>query len=144
MVAVWLMSAAVLFGLATLMLNLWLPLVDEPKSTWFEWTSFAAKVPAFYLFARLCLIFPATAVDRKVDVKWAWRQTANNGWRLVLLVGVLPWVISRAVGLLYCGNASVAEIIGLTFLSCALFAVEVAAISLSYRELTKDEVLSPV
>ena len=139
MVAVWVIFAAVTFGLTTLILNVWLPWVTEPNRTWFDWTVFFAKVPAFYLFARFCLVFPATAVDRKVDLRWAWRLTQSNGWRLVLVVGVLPWVISHAVALLYRGNATVLETIVLTFVASALFAVEVAAISLSYRELTRDE-----
>ena len=139
MIGVWLIFAAVTFALTTALLNVWLPWVSEPNSTLFGWTVFLAKLPAFYLFARLCLVFPATAVDRNVDLKWAWSRSANNGWRLVLLVAVLPWVISHAVGLLYRGNASVVEIILLQFVACAFFAVEVAAISLSYRELTKDE-----
>jgi hypothetical protein len=137
--AVWLISAAVTFALTTLMLNVWVPWVGEPNRTWFEWTVFVAKVPAFYVFARFCLVFPATAVDRRVDLRWAWRLTENNGWRLVLLVGVLPWLISQALALLYRGDASVVETIVLTFVAAALFAVEVAAISLSYRELTRSE-----
>ena len=139
MAAVWVIVAAVTFGLTTLILNVWVPWVTEPDRAWFDWTVFLAKVPAFYLFARFCLVFPATAVDRNVDLKWAWRLTENNGWRLVLLVGVLPWVISHAVALLYRGDATVLETIALTFVGSALFAVEVAAISLSYRELTGDE-----
>jgi len=140
MVAVWLIFAGVVFGSMTLILNLLMPSVSEPKRIWFEWTSYAAELPAFYVFARLCPLFPATAVDRKVSVRWAWRLTEKNGWRLVLIVGVLPWIISRAIDLLYRENATVVETIVLTFVGCALFAVEVAAISLSYRELTQGDI----
>jgi hypothetical protein len=43
------------------------------------------------------------------------------------------------VGLLYRGNATAVETAILTFLGSALFAVEIAALSLSYRELTREE-----
>lgn len=139
MIGVWLICAVMAWGLAMLSANIWMLRVGELSPTRIEWMVFVVKVPAFYLFARFCLVFPATAVDRKVDLKWAWRLTANNGWRLVLLVGVLPWVISYAIGLLYRDEASFVEVIVLTCVSSALFAVEVAAISLSYRELTQSE-----
>jgi hypothetical protein len=143
MVLVWAVFLGTVWGLSMLMLNTWVAWVEVPERAWFDWTVLAAKVPAFYLVARISPVFPATAIDRKVDIRWAWRLTANNGWRLVLLVAVLPWVISHAVGLLYRGDPSVLETVVLTFVACALFAVEVAAISLAYRELTKGKDLTP-
>jgi len=38
-----------------------------------------------------------------------------------------------------CGNATAVETVILTFLGSAFFAVEIAALSLSYRELTREE-----
>lgn len=139
MVGVWLICAVVALGLAMLSASIWMLWVDELSPTQLDWIVFVVKAPVLYLFARLCIVFPATAADRKVDLKWAWRLTANNGWRLMVLVGVLPWVISYAIGLLYQDEASFAEAIVLACISSALFAVEVAAISLSYRELTQSE-----
>ncbi len=139
MIGVWLIFVVITFALTTAILNVWLQWASEPDPALFGWTVFLAKLPAFYLLARFCLVFPATAVDRNVDLKWAWRLSANNGWRLFLLVAVLPWVISYAVGLLYRAEASVVETILLQFIACAFFTVEVAAISLSYRELTRNE-----
>jgi hypothetical protein len=51
-------------------------------------------------------------------------------------------MISHLVGLLYRMDATSLETVVLTFLGCALFVVEVAALSLSYRELTKEEAAS--
>ena len=107
-------------------------------SDWHEWLEAGAKVPALYVFARLCPLFPATAVDRRVDLRWAWQLTRGNGWRLVVVVGVLPWVISHLLGLLYRGDPTALETIVLSIAGTALFAVEVAALSISYRELTKE------
>jgi membrane-anchored glycerophosphoryl diester phosphodiesterase (GDPDase) len=106
--------------------------------TWTEWMSEAAKILALYVSARLSLVFPATAIDKRPDLKWSWNLTRNNGWRMVVVVGVLPWVIGMIVGVLYRENATVLETIVLSTLGIALFAVEIAALSLSYRELTKE------
>lgn len=108
-------------------------------SVWREWSTYLCGIPALYVFARLSPILPATAIDRTVDLKSAWRLTRKNGWRLALVVGVLPWAISELLGLLYRGEATAVETIVLTILGIALFAVEIAALSISYRELTNEE-----
>jgi hypothetical protein len=104
----------------------------------FGWLETAARMPALYVFARLSPLFPATAVDRKVDLKWAWRLTRGNGLRLMLIVGFLPWALSYVPPLLYRSEATALETILLTVAGIALFAVEIAALSISYRELTKE------
>ena len=106
---------------------------------WFDQVQLAAKVPALYVVARLSLVFPATAIDRVVDWKWAWRASRGNGWRLMVVVTVLPWVVSQLVGFLYRDEPSAAEVVLITVLGTALFALEIAALSIAYRELTKDE-----
>lgn len=106
---------------------------------WFDPMQFAAKLAALYVVARLSLVFPATAIDRIVDWKWAWRASRGNGWRLVVVVTVLPWVSSQLVGFLYREEPSAAEVVLITVLGTALFALEIAALSIAYRELTKDE-----
>ena len=134
--ALWLVTTGIVVVALTLIANLWIPLFGEPGGAWFSWI---AKIPMLYLFARFCLVFPATAVDRKVNLKWSWALTRRNGWRLFTVVAVLPWIISQVLDLLYRGDASTIEIVLLAFLASALLAVEVAALSLSYRELTRDE-----
>jgi hypothetical protein len=139
-VAVSLVSTTVAAILMTLLFNMFLShAFVDPSSTWFGWLDASVKIPVFYLFARFSLVFPATAIDRKVNLQWSWALTRNNGWRLFVVVSVLPWIISQVVSLLYRGEASALEIILLTVLGSALLAVEVAALSLSYRELTKEE-----
>ena len=98
----------------------------------------AAKLPALYVIARLALVFPATAIDRWPDLRWAWRASRGNGWRLVVVVTVLPWMLSHLFGLLYREQPSPAEIGVLTLVGTALFAFEIAALSVAYRELTRD------
>jgi hypothetical protein len=139
MVGVWLIITAAFIVVSPLLVNVSLLWSRKADEDWLRWSLFVAKLPALYVFARLCLVFPATAVDKRVNLKWAWRLSEGNGWRLVLIVAVLPWILTQLVNLLYRGNASTIETIILTFVGCALFAVEVAALSLSYRELTSDE-----
>jgi hypothetical protein len=139
MVGVWLIITAAFIVVSPLLVNVSLLWSRKPDEDWLGWSLFVAKLPALYVFARLCLVFPATAIDKRVNLQWAWRRTEGNGWRLVLIVAVLPWILTQLVNLLYRGNASTIETIVLTFVGCALFAVEVAALSLSYRELTSEE-----
>jgi hypothetical protein len=142
-VAVWLIFALAMWPLLTVLGNLlhripgpWQSLPFEEQ---WQWAFRVSVVPAFYIFARLCVIFPATALDREVNLRWAWQMTRKNGLRLLFVVGALPWVIARLVDVVYREDATILEAIALTFLGTALFAVEVSAVSLSYRELTKGE-----
>ena len=100
---------------------------------------FLASLPALYLVARLSLVFPATAIDRPASLRWAWRTSRGNGWRLVVVVTVLPWLVSHLVGLLYRDEATAAEVVLLTVTGTALFALEIAALSVAYRELVRNE-----
>jgi hypothetical protein len=99
----------------------------------------AMMILPLYLFARICPIFPAIAVDKKASLKWAWNLSENNGWRLFFIYFVLPCIFSGPMFLLYRDNASLLETIILTILGSVLFVFEIAAISLSYYELTKNE-----
>ncbi len=139
LVGIWLICWGAGIAAMTLILNLAIMPMGPPSDGWFSKAQYLVSVPAYYLFARLCPVFPAVAIDRRVDLKWAWKLTQGNGWRLFLVVAVLPWLISAATGLLYRGNATALETVILTFLGSALFAVEIAALSLSYRELTREE-----
>lgn len=53
-----------------------------------------ATVPGAYVFVRLAFLLPATAVDQKRNLRWAWGLSKGNGWRLVALLWVLPMFIS--------------------------------------------------
>lgn len=138
MVVVWLLALVIWFVFTTIALNVlgyWSAKIFEDS---FRWIAFIASVPSLYLFARLSLVFPATAVDRIVDLKWSWRVTRRNGWRLFIVVAVLPWILSHSVDLLGRQGATALEAVLLTVVGVILFAVEVAALSLSYRELAAN------
>lgn len=143
-VAVWgfcffLAAWPVMTVLANLMLHVPGPWRDLALEDSAQWAFQVSQVASFYLMARLCVIFPATALDQNVNLRWAWNLTRKNGWRLVLVVGALPWILSHMVDFVYRGDATTLEAIALTFLGTALFAVEISAVSLAYLELIKGE-----
>ena len=142
-VAVWLIFGLVMWPLWTVLGNL-LHRIPGPwqslhvKEQW-DWAFRVSVVPAFYIFGRLCVIFPATALDRVVNLRWAWQVTRKNGLRLLLVAGALPWVMSQVVDLVYRDDATMVEAIVMTLVVTVLFVVEISAVSLSYRDLTKGE-----
>lgn len=92
-----------------------------------------------YLFSRLCVLYPAIAVGKQVRAEWVWPVTARNGWRLTLVAGFLPWVIYWLTNFLLRDNATWAECAIFWFAGFFLFAVEVVALSYSYKHLAQHE-----
>jgi hypothetical protein len=89
-----------------------------------------------YVAARCSLVLPAAAVDERLSFSGSWRLSRGNGWRLALIVTGLPYAMSWLVWILYRQGATMVERAVLTFLASALIALEVAALSISYRELS--------
>jgi hypothetical protein len=110
----------------------------RPDDDWTDWAVFALKIAGLYFFARLCMLLPATALDGKPSLRWSWDLTRSNGWRLMVVVGGLPVAFRYLVGFLYREDATRVEWLALTMVGVALVAVEIAAISISYRELTRE------
>jgi hypothetical protein len=136
--AIWGLGLAASWLLLLVAVNVW-TWVAGISSDALRLTVHLWKIPVLYVFGRLCMLLPAAALDRRASLKWSWNLTRGNGWRLLVVVGGLPFVLSVLVGLIYRNDATTAEWLLLTLLAVALFAVEIAAISLSYRELTRDE-----
>lgn len=89
-----------------------------------------------YVFARFTLVLPATAIDSHTSLPRVWRQTrGSNGWKMVVIVGALPWTFGYALSFLYGDEPGSGRMALVTALGTALLVVEIAAISLSYREL---------
>lgn len=140
LLGIYLVGVAIWLPLWTLIINVAmnLPGAGRPEQM-DDWMRQLAAVPAFYVGARLAPILPAVALEQNVSFRWAWRFTRGNGWRLVVVVGVLPWAISQLVGLLYRSDPTALETAALTVVGIALFAVEIAALSISYRELNHGD-----
>jgi hypothetical protein len=104
---------------------------------------FLAYVFAVFLVAysigRLSLVFPATAVDRCVSFKWAWLNSEHHDVRLAFLVGVVPLAsILFQDFIIQSINEWLAPIVHYvlkSILYCVLLVVEIAILSISYREI---------
>jgi len=108
-------------------------IIDSDPNNWVKYSSYLFLIPATYIFSRLSLIFPATAIDEHSHPGWAWELSRNNGWRLTFIVGILPLVLAHLESLLLRENATLPEVILLTVFGFILLAVEIAALSLSYN-----------
>ena len=89
-----------------------------------------------YVFARVAPVLPAAAIDAPVNLPKMWGVTRGNGWRLLVIVGALPWAFSYGVRFLGSDEAGVASVVAVTALTTLLLIVEICALSLSYRRLT--------
>jgi hypothetical protein len=86
-----------------------------------------------YMMARCSILLPATAVDERRKLAWAWETTQGNGWRLFLVIFFLPAALNLPFCLLkwqwpflnFVASAG----------SCIFHMVGVTALSLSYQYL---------
>ena len=101
----------------------------------FYWISLLLAIPSLYLLSRLCLLFPAIAVDRQVGIKWAWSSTKGNGWRIFVVVVFCPWLFSIVIWLVSRENATVIEEVALSLISYIGLAIEIFILSLTYQEI---------
>ena len=112
----------------------------SPESLRSSWRfTYLAYIPILYVFSRLSVLYPAIALDQGINARWAWQSTARNGWRLTLIVGVLPWILFYLVNLLLRESATFVEHIIIKFIGFFLLAVEVVALSFSYKHLVGSE-----
>ena len=122
-----------------------------PSLHWLESTNMATRaiwryvcfIPGYLLLARLALALPATAVDREVGLKWAWRLSKGNTLRLFVVVGVFPSLLDLVADN-YRADPTLVERLLLGVVGCVVLAIEITALSLSYRELTKNEPIGDI
>jgi len=106
-------------------------------------------LPSVYIFSKFSLLLPATAVDRDVDVDWAWKTSRKNGWRLIIIIVLLPLVFGLLQGgLILMGTIWPENTISMLIESSTyllvyliLLAIQIVALSLSYKHLTENEVI---
>lgn len=135
LVVVWVLAVGSVLVVVTALISL----LPTDAVDYFEGAQLAFMAATSYVFGRLCMVFPAIAVDRRPSVKWSWALTRGNGWKLAVIVGVLPWAIKEGLALLFREEASFVETLAIAAAAVALIAVEVAAVSLSYRALTDKQ-----
>ena len=100
------------------------------------------SLPVYYLFSRWALLFPATAIDKRdLSFSWAWNLSHGNGWRLTLLVALLPVMTNILFELLPFYDSIIYFVFqGVLWLIVGAF--EIALLSLSYSYLSGARIKS--
>lgn len=98
---------------------------------------FIINIPIAYFIGRWSLVFPATAVDERPNLRWAWDISRGNSWRLMLLVGLTPFIVQYLLTLLP-QFESIAYLIVVATLWVYILAAEIGLLSLCYRALTRE------
>jgi hypothetical protein len=95
------------------------------------------KIIYAYIFARLCLLLPSIAVDNILNLQRSIELSRGNGWRLAIVVSVIPVAMKIITNIVYREDASAWEYMLWLTITSALLTVEIAALSISYRELVE-------
>ncbi len=108
--------------------------------------SLVGLVAMVFVVVRVCLVFPALAIEENTSFAKAFEQSKGVGWQLfavLLLIGLAFGIggglIIFVVALLFAVLGIVGQIVVALFsavITLATFAVLVAALSLAYREIT--------
>jgi hypothetical protein len=139
----WLLFAVLIIFMMSVMLipfSRYVPAGESPPPTrmpgFWPWINTLAMVLAAWVVGRVSLMLPAIAVDRRMDPIAAWVASRGNGWKLAIVIAVLPWALGKIGTLLYRDGASTVEFALLLVLTTLFIIVEIVALSLSYWELT--------
>jgi len=139
----WLVGIYLMVGIASLTLimlpSILSPVMEANGFSMVQVLFIAAVIPGLYLLARLSMIFPATAVDERPNIKWAWEISQGNGWRLVVIVGIFPVITGWILKVMERADSTLIEDLVLFLISFIVIIIEIAAVSLSYRELTAGQ-----
>ena len=107
----------------------------QQAAIYMQWVKFIGSVPATYLLGRVTLVFPSIAMDRRLTLKGSWRLTSGNGWRMFVVVGLLPWAMAFLLSVFSREDSTVVEQVLLALAMYAAMAVEIFALSLAFKEL---------
>lgn len=86
----------------------------------------------YYLMARISLIFPAAAIDRRLTIKEAWALTANYKLTVLLVIALVPYALTRVSNMLIM-SANAYWLSMLTFLLITIYTV--AILSVTYKRI---------
>ena len=73
----------------------------EPPAIIVNLAWYIFMLPFLYLSSRIALVLPATALRKSITYSNSWRTTERNGWRLVLLLWMVPFllmIINNVIG----------------------------------------------
>ena len=99
-------------------------------------------LPGIYIFSRLSILFPATAIEKKVGWDWALDTSKNNGWRLVVVIGLIPFllnlILSHSLGTFFILD------VFLELLGIIVTIFEIAVLSMAFKFLSESTEAMPL
>ena len=105
----------------------------------FNWVKLSLMLPFGYLVGRFSLVLPARAIDTRKNIMWSWEATKNNGVRMLILIGVVPWITTILLDLLWRENGTMFEYVFISILGYLAIAVEIFILSIAFREFQRVE-----
>ncbi len=98
-------------------------------------------LPIYYLLARWLLVLPATSVDdEEASMTTSWHLSEGNGWRLVVLVFLLPLIMNMLSLFLFSQGMIILTIIGMIlYLFSLVTGIGVISLSYSYLKLNTNQ-----
>ena len=112
--------------------------------------TFLFFMPLLYIMVRWLLVIPSAAIGiHGKTLSWSWRLTAGNGFRLMLLVSIFPFlfnVLMVCIGVLFAtifsslAYATLLQVLS-TVLWLVMGVIQVALLSLSYKFLVENVVV---
>ena len=137
LVGLYIMIGVMIFSIAALP-SVIIPLFEGRVMYLVIPVSIISALPGVYVLSRLSLIFPATSVDEKANIKWAWDISRNNGWRLAVIVCALPAAAGYIQNVLIGEDDGVLKSTLLMLVAFVVLIIEIAALSLTYKELKNE------
>lgn len=150
LVVLWLLQTAITVAAMTLIANILVPPryiatgeMRDPPMLNILWIGATASVIAYWIVARFSLILPQIAIDLHPDLRAVVNASRGNGWKLAIIVGLLPWILQWITDALYRDGATTFEVASIAVLIGVSAIVQVTALSLAYYELTRSPAPPP-
>lgn len=103
-------------------------------------------IAAALVYARICLVLPATAVDSKLSIRESWKLTYRNTWRVAVVIYSIP-VTGMLIVLTLTNSTpeatidkmgSAVDIAGVLF-GFVLYVIEISCLSFAYVFLSRNQ-----
>ena len=101
---------------------------------------FLTLFPAGYIASRISLVLPSIAINDKIDFSESWNISKGNGWKVFLLVTLLPVTFSYVNDFLYMDIIALRPIYSL--IGLIMLSIEVVILSNTYKNLLNIHKLS--
>jgi len=130
----------VLFGFSAYLL---FSNVQEPNMDLVEAFSTVILIPLYFFLSRFSLVLPAVAINEsETSIKWAWKLSKGNSFRLFFLLGFLPILITT-IDFIFPNSASLAYDFWMLILGIIILPFEICFLSLSYKFLMEAHNQNP-